>query len=370
MNIKAKNVIYATIILAVFLKYPSVAKAEMNIGILFDISGSMKLPGVMEDGRKQLIELLSKGQIDQIKWRLESYKTTDRLLENIGQNRPLISEKCNIYLVHVKTAEDQSPYFTDIYPFAGKEPDEAFSLLNSHFPDTPPPGTPFSPILLAQAVASEYFKKQGAKEWYLFTYSDFIKDYSKLTEEQNDLCLNFEAEKEINQTILFNVILKRNNKVRIRVDKISVAQEPSSTDEIVPVPTPENEAIKLLGPQNRAKLKVKKPTFIWQWTGNQEIEEYKLILNKKDGKKSKIVFVSSLKRTTFKSPKDLDPGEYAWYIKAKYSKGSTTSATRIFEIPSNSFIWIIIILLIAGAAFLFFKFAWPLIQSKRIRRYR
>ena len=77
----------------------------------------------------------------------------------------------------------------------------------------------YSPILLAQAVVAEYFKSKNAQDWYLVIFSDFIKDYVSLTEQQNEMSLDYEAGKEFKSKILFNLILTQNNKYRIRVDK-------------------------------------------------------------------------------------------------------------------------------------------------------
>ncbi len=41
------------------------------------------------------------------------------------------------------------------------------------------------------------------------------------------MCLDYEAGKGLEKTVLFNFVLKQNNKIRIRVDKIKVVPKTS-----------------------------------------------------------------------------------------------------------------------------------------------
>lgn len=434
-----KKISFFLIMLSVYISFTSFLRGQDDVGIIFDISGSMRPENWIKLGKIQIINLLVEGQFDEMNWSYEPYKE-NKLSKLLSQNRPLISEISNLYLINMAKIEKGYPFFKEIYSSKIKNLQEASNFLNSYLPSPLPYEKIYSHVLLAQALASKHFKDNGLKEWYLIIFSDFIKDYAELTEQQNEMCLDYEAGKGLEKSILFNLVLKQNNKIRIRVDKIKVAPEPAQGEiygrvidekggalpsvsieinnietgrslkeitnesgvfyarnlksgrfkliaylrgyktetkevelasgqkvniEFTLIHSEESGILELIGPPNGRKLREKKPTFIWRWTGKQQIENYVFTLLRKVGKKNKLTLKTSLKRTRYVTFKKLQPGNYSWYVKAKHSEGTIKSTTRTFKVTSDYFLTFLLIIFICAAIFMFVKFGWPFIQKRR-----
>lgn len=349
--------IVAILILIVFISQRKTLSQSIDIGILCDVSKSIRSHELAR-GKDAIKSLLKNGAIAD-GWELSSSNGIHEF-PFLSQHSTPISPGKNFVLFEFGTIQkDEFPYFQKPHSIKIQSLQQVNDFIETNFPSNVTDQWTYE--FLAEAVISKIMKDEyKSKEWYIFVLSDFIESHGfSMTDEQTAIVDKYLEGKEIKFSTPVIIRWKQRPDLQIKIVELNtngVAQP--------------KERVTLLTPQNRYKFKnVKTINFIWNWKGTaDEVNNYTLVVRKKERDRYKLVMQQRLKlnRYFFKKPQS---GNYEWFVTANSDEGTFRSQIKKFEVAGPSALpWFLFLLILFIVAVVLMKFILPKIPQKRGRK--
>lgn len=220
-------------------------KGPEGIGVLLDVSGSMKSLVNADDTKKMLKSLLLKSKRP-VSWNLSSSQKGDWLVDRLtdDDSGPLLTRDDQFLLMKFgELMYPAFPFFEPPLKVDYEAPGQVSEIIDAMVPQKMTQQWTY--ITVGLAAASEMFSSQGKTRWYLLVLSDFDTDRNDKKPEGTPEQRVFEDQWKVGEKFNHEVVavLRKNDTPSIQLQVVRVSR-------VAPPPEPPRRKLRLSFPES------------------------------------------------------------------------------------------------------------------------